>query len=526
MLNKFREIKLMMRASREQGISMRRKLSLYWLSTGIAVLAALLLVLSLLGVFSGSSRKLQSSLSLQHQNTCSAITDHMDALEAGCLSLSRQISGEITDLLSAGWRFGDLNDNPELISMLEGSLYPFLNTSLRSSRCSGVFVCLNATCNTSSPDAEHSRMGLYLRYSDLSGVNTANKHLVYFRGVPDVARAEKTQMHNRWNLEMDTRLIPGYEEMMGREVQRLADECFWSEKINLKGTWEDALLLFVPVLGNDGKIIGLCGAEISELYFRLSYPSAEGPFGSMLPALIPAQSSSMYLDRAMPGSYGDLALPSVGAVTVREGRYCNTYSTGRKDYLGLHSILPVRLGSGNELAVVTLMDESSYHCALKREQAVFSLGFAAVFLIMLALSGLLAKHFASPISELLSAVMEENTLEGKRSGISEIDELVECLQSRANEDKSSLPPKIEALLGSFAEKVRTLTPMERTVLQYYIEDCSIEEVAARAFISVNTAKKHNTNINHKLGVKSREELMLYIDLFRRCGKLNEISYKI
>ena len=38
-----------------------------------------------------------------------------------------------------------------------------------------------------------------------------------------------------------------------------------------------------------------------------------------------------------------------------------------------------------------------------------------------------------------------------------------------------------------------------------------------------TAKKHNTNINRKLGVTSREELMLYIDLFRRCGRLDEIA---
>ena len=65
--------------------------------------------------------------------------------------------------------------------------------------------------------------------------------------------------------------------------------------------------------------------------------------------------------------------------------------------------------------------------------------------------------------------------------------------------------------------------MERTVLQYYIDGCSLEEVAARAYISVATAKKHNTNINRKLGVTSREELMLYIDLFRRCGRLGEIA---
>ena len=49
------------------------------------------------------------------------------------------------------------------------------------------------------------------------------------------------------------------------------------------------------------------------------------------------------------------------------------------------------------------------------------------------------------------------------------------------------------------------------------------KLAARAYISVATAKKHNTNINRKLGVTSREELMLYIDLFRRCGRLDEIA---
>lgn len=90
-------------------------------------------------------------------------------------------------------------------------------------------------------------------------------------------------------------------------------------------------------------------------------------------------------------------------------------------------------------------------------------------------------------------------------------------------DTIGLPPNIEELLSGFRDRVQTLTPIERTVLQYYIDGCSLEEVAARAYISVATAKKHNTNINRKLGVTPREELMLYIDLFRRCGRLDEIA---
>ena len=39
---------------------------------------------------------------------------------------------------------------------------------------------------------------------------------------------------------------------------------------------------------------------------------------------------------------------------------------------------------------------------------------------------------------------------------------------------------------------------------------------------MNTVKKHNKNIYRKLGISSRDELMLYVDLFERCGKLDDL----
>jgi len=91
-------------------------------------------------------------------------------------------------------------------------------------------------------------------------------------------------------------------------------------------------------------------------------------------------------------------------------------------------------------------------------------------------------------------------------------------------DESRLPPNIEELFNEFSRRVATLTPTERMLLQYYIDGCTLEEVAAKAYISINTAKKHNTNLNRKLEVRSREELILYIDLFRRANRLEEIAY--
>ena len=44
----------------------------------------------------------------------------------------------------------------------------------------------------------------------------------------------------------------------------------------------------------------------------------------------------------------------------------------------------------------------------------------------------------------------------------------------------------------------------------------------RLFISIHTARKHNANIYRKLNVGSREELVLYLELFRRCKKLDAL----
>lgn len=97
------------------------------------------------------------------------------------------------------------------------------------------------------------------------------------------------------------------------------------------------------------------------------------------------------------------------------------------------------------------------------------------------------------------------------------------MQTRAVREEG-LPPRVEAFLTDFREGVGTLTPMERTVLQYYIDGYGIEEIAAEAFISIYTVKKHNSNINRKLGVSTREELQVYIEIFRRCGRIDEISW--
>ena len=58
-------------------------------------------------------------------------------------------------------------------------MYPSLKICIDVKYCSGVFVVLDATVNTKTEYADTSRMGIYLRLSDLKAVNTSRQHVVF-----------------------------------------------------------------------------------------------------------------------------------------------------------------------------------------------------------------------------------------------------------------------------------------------------------------------------------------------------------
>lgn len=86
-----------------------------------------------------------------------------------------------------------------------------------------------------------------------------------------------------------------------------------------------------------------------------------------------------------------------------------------------------------------------------------------------------------------------------------------------------LPPGMEDMFRCFAEKAKTLSSAEQRILNYYIDGHDIAEIPDLAFISIHTVKKHNRSIYQKLEIASRDELMLHIELFRCCGRLDELT---
>ncbi len=521
-----KKFRLLAVANRQE-VSMRHKLNLYWISMLVVILAVIMLVLSIMGVFSNSQVKLGDTLELQQQNTVAALTEHMDTLEAQGISMSGKLTKELTGFLNENnIAFAQLNDNPELIAGLEDRMYDVLNNTLQTSRCSGVYMIIDVTSNTAIEQSDISRAGLYLRYSDLSGVNTTNKHTVIFRGAPEVARSKKTEMHNRWNLEFDTSRFDGYAKTMTSADGRLADRCIWTERMALNETWESVILLCVPILDSNGNVCGVCGIEISDMYFRLSYSSADTAYGNTLTVLMPCRGEMADMAEAMVGQSEDVYLPSNGKIKIAEGKHFYTYSMGNDKYLGIHNHLGNETTYGVPIAAVTMLPENSFNRVATFERIGWTLGFLVFLLIAITLSHYLSKRFVSPIVNVIEHIQRDADMEDQHSGIEEIDNLMQFVRNKMQlQGENNLPPNIEVLFRTFTGRVKTLTATERIILQYYIDGYDINQIAEMAFISVNTVKKHNTNINRKLEVSTREELLLYIDFYRRCGRIDEISSK-
>ena len=522
-----RKIKDIQEHAKNRGISMERRLFLYWLIMVLAVMTAVFVVLIVAGVFSNDAGKLGGTLSVQQKNTTMTFNKLIDTLNAQNLALSEQITREVADILETEERtFKDLDNNPELITRIEERMCFYLQTIVRSRSCSGAYFILDATTNTEAPGADRSRMGLYLRSGNVGTDGMANQYITFFRGVADVARKENIQMHNRWNLEFDIDNVPGYEILMDFDGRRILDSCYLSNRVTLSGTWEQVVLLSIPVV-LEGKVRGVCGVELSELFFNMVFPSVESPYGNMVTVVAPIADKRLLLDGAISGKTDGTYFTTDGTLLIKNGEHYKTYSDGSRTYFGNHIVIPKAVDGRSDLTLVTLVPEISYQSSVAKNRTFWLCGGLGFLVLMLLAAMFLTRRFMLPIQKQIRALKDQKEpQEESNSGIIEIDELLAYMHARQAkpDEESKMPPGMEELFFDFARRVETLTPMERTVLQYYINGFSVNEIAEKEFISLSTVRKHNSNINRKLGVSTREELLLYIDMFRRCDLMEKIAY--
>jgi DNA-binding CsgD family transcriptional regulator len=173
-----------------------------------------------------------------------------------------------------------------------------------------------------------------------------------------------------------------------------------------------------------------------------------------------------------------------------------------------------------------MMPESYYNEYMNGLRTRWMVILLLVIVISFVTSIILSRRYVSPVLSGMEALKgDSDGGEITKTGYSEIDDLIEFMKSQGSEEvivEEKLPENVAILFDRFADNIKKLSPAEWIVMKLYIEGYGIADIPDKAFISMATVRKHNRNIYEKLEVASRDELMLYIDLFRRSNRLDEL----
>lgn len=525
MANTLKEFEKLLHLALDRKVTLHRKLMMYLLCLILAALGILLLLLTAIGGPLKAEPQIAQVMESQLHTTYDKVSEEMETYTGYSLQLSRELERDIEDFLDEkGMSVSELNDRPELLLEIQKMMYSELNTTIRLGRSSGVFALVNATINTQIPEADQSRCGVYLRLINVSSNVILSPETILFRGNTEIARENGLELHNRWNMELNTEGLLGYQELEAGLGQSESGY-YWISRMNLKNTWEDVILLLVPMYTDTGEFLGACGIELNAVHFSLEYPATASSYGSMVTVIAPVENGNLRLDQGMAGNTEGTWLDNAESLSfIEKNAYYSTYRFSKCDYYGVQMPLEIPGSSGQEWAVAVLIPrENCDQYILRNKTCIMGiiLGFT---LIMIVLAWFLSKKFVKPILQSFQDIREGQQAVGGKYSITELEELCRWLaENEKPPEAGDLPPNMVELFECFTQNVKTLTHAEYNIFRYYMKGYEVAQIPTIACISMSTVKKHNGNIYRKLGISSNDELMMYLDLFRRCDCIEKLQ---
>ena len=545
--------------------SLKRRLFVYMFILAILLLLILFIGLFTLGRTNSTSETVYNSLELHMEVFQKDISTHFDHLAASAITLSADMTEILTETLQKNnIIFSDLNDKDEIITNLQEAMIEPLRQKLLQTDCSGAFVMLNATVNSTLTEASISKTGLYLQ---VSGYDRTASEILLYRGITAIAKSHSIMPHRKWRLEFCTDIFPDYEEVLSSISKQQKQSYHISEPFKLPGTSEYAILVTAPLLGEDGTYLGLCGYEVSASYFMIHH---EQP--SKLPhlncLLATAHENVLITSEALScGSYDSYFHKlTEDYVILKRGRNLLVFEDESFSYIGIART--VLLPSSENRLLVVMIPKNDYNRILTKN-IIQTVIFLLLFLFFtISFCRFFSKRFLTPLLTALDQIKSDKRDEAV-SGIPEIHALVEYLNQQekaqgeiltklkqknqeAEKDKLRLQAeydralcdfrrveeeyiaahnelqivktKIERLAYSrkneidpedyeyFRAGLQTLTEAERNLFEYYLAGKSVKEILALTGIKESTLKYHNHNMLGKLGMSSRKQMLRYAEV--------------
>ena len=502
------------------GVGMRRRLILYFISLLIILLSAVFAFLAAAGLFWSVESETEALLNAYLNEYSARVQSHIDGVAAQSVRLSQNLSVLIDQVLAEqGVAFSSLNDKPQSIADLENAAYGIAEQSLYMAAASGVFFVLDVSANTGIPGAEKSKSGLHIKIDSVNNPNTINPPLYLFRGAADIARLRDIIHHNNWKLEFHTDDYPIFERVSVSAGHDLMHNWYVSPVIDLPLTWDDAAFVAVPMFGADGVFYGVCGFEISKVYFMHAHTLSASEFSNIVGVLALREGDLLRSDTGLEsGVFGRQSISvSNSVLTVTPRGALTAYADAIDRFVGVGRTIALSpLDSDDKWEIAVMVSASEYNAKSRNQNMLMLLLLVLVVAVSVLASLLLSIRFVQPITEGLAMIKEGGKT---RSRLPEINDLLDFLAEQDEERDRSGRSAEEAspLIASYKDFMRrldALTTAEREIFDLYLRGLTAQQIAEARVVSISTVRFHNRNIYAKLGVASRDELMLIARLIQ------------
>lgn len=481
--------------------TLRKKLFGYMFVLAALLLLTLLMGMILFGQYETTSKKVFDSLDVQMEIFEKDILSHFDSLAAAGISLSEETASIIDDFIeSSGTSFPVIEDNDDQILHLEDSLIEPLKQRLTQEDCSGIFVMLDTTINSSLENASLSRAGIWLQ---VNGYEQGHQNVLMYRGLSSLARPHDIMPHRKWHMEFKTDLFPDYEKLLSMKELSASEAYYFTKVTVLPGTSERVMLLTVPVKGAEGTFYGFCGFEVSSSFFQ-TFHAQPSKIQRLTCLLAPSDGETVYSNLGFTcgttdGYYCDLPYDFV---LKNSDDNLVHLAAENAEYIGVTR--DVRLSPVNDnykLAVMICKDDFDIS---SRNNTFHNLTLALLLIFFTVTCCLFfSRQFLLPVLRELDSLKHQC-----ESAQSEITRLAYSRKKEIDPDNYQ----------QFISGIQTLTPTERKIFSYYLDGKTVKEVIALSCIKESTLRYHNQNIYSKLGVNSLKQLVLYGTVMRQQEK--------
>lgn len=507
---------------------MYRKLFSYMIIFAGLLLFFIVLALVLFDQYKNVRKDYVKSLDIQVSMLDKEIKGYFDKSAISAMHLSQDTSDILEEILDEEKiSFEDLRDNQKLLNQIQDRIFENLKSSMFYADTSGAFVLFNTTVNSKNKGAKDSRSGLYLK---LDSRSLKESSVTVYRGDADVAKKHSAMPHRKWKLEYDLSNLPAYALLAKNVNKSIYDSYRMTKVFTLPGTSEKVMLISLPITSRDGKLYGVCGFEVEEMYFKekIAQPSKMKRLSSVF---LPVADSKIDTEKALSSGTqeGYYFLPNDILEIKDHGRDLKEFVGSKSKYIGLLREVSL-IANGDKSLIISMVPLDEYNRDIFKNISNIAISVVLFLFFAIVISWNFTRRYISPITDGLSLIENQEKIldEDYRqdildSGFYEINKFLENVREKIKDRPiKGLPPYLEYKFKKFIEATSSLTPAELNVLVLLIKGYDVDQLPEILYISKSTAKHHILKIYKKLNVSSRGELLLYLDFIKGCGMVDQI----